>query len=337
MIYPKFIEKGSTVGVPAPSDGCTDELKKRRYENAVKKFKDMGYNVKLSRNIYNSVKARSASVEVRTKELNDMIKDKDVEAIICAAGGEFLVEILPYVDFEAITKNVKWIQGFSDPTGILFPVTTKYDIATIYGRNFGEFGCEEYHKSALDNLEILKGNIPTQESFDLYEEERKEYVTGLEPDNLTEKVEWKILNRKSVSERGRALAGCFDLIVELSGTKYDGTSQFIEKYKEDGIIWFFDNCELSKEELIRSLWRLNELGYFRYTKAVIFGRNGAEISGMGYTMEECVADSVLAKLDIPVVYDADISHKSPCLNIINGAVANIEVSSGKGKISFELI
>ena len=57
---------------------------------------------------------------------------------------------------------------------------------------------------------------------------------------------------------------------------------------------------------------------------------------MGYTIKECLADSVLSKLNIPVIFDADISHKGPCLNIINGAIMDVEVKNNKGKISFTL-
>ena len=52
------------------------------------------------------------------------------------------------------------------------------------------------------------------------------------------------------------------LINELFGTKYDNTKNFVNKYKEDGIIWYFDNCELSSEQLIRTLWKLKDNGYF---------------------------------------------------------------------------
>ena len=123
----------------------------------------------------------------------------------------------------------------------------------------------------------------------------------------------------------------------MAGTQYDGTKQFIEKYKDDGIIWYFDNCELSKEELIRTLWKLNEFGYFKYTNGIVFGRNGIETSYLGYTMEECLKDSVINQLNVPIIYDTDISHKGPCLTIINGAIANIEACNGGGSISFELI
>ena len=64
---------------------------------------------------------------------------------------------------------------------------------------------------------------------------------------------------------------------------------------------------LSKEALIRELWKLNEMEYFKYTKCVIFGRNGEEKSYIYESMEDCLKDSVLNKLNIPIIYDADIS------------------------------
>ena len=340
MIYPKFITKGSTIGIPAPSSGAWDELKKAKYANSKRNLENLGFNIIQSKNINVCEKCRSADAMTRANEVNKMFENKEIDAIICATGGEFLVEILPYIDFNKIVENPKWIQGFSDPTGLLIPITTKYDIATIYGNNFGSYGSEHIGKSAQDSLEILRGNIVEQKSYEFYEEESAEKVTGLEDDNLTEKVEWKILNgASSIEVKGRILAGCFDLISEIAGTKYDGVTEFAEKYKSDGIIWCFDNCELSLEEVIRTLWKFNELGYFKYAKAVIFGRNGkcvTSTSDIYNNMEECLKDSILINLGIPIIYDADISHKSPCLNLINGAFATFNISDGKAKLSFEL-
>ena len=56
----------------------------------------------------------------------------------------------------------------------------------------------------------------------------------------------------------------------------------------------------------------------------------------GYDTKKCLLDSVLGHLSIPVVYDADISHKGPCFTIINGSIATIDVENGVGKMSFEL-
>lgn len=337
MVYPKFISSGSCIGVPAPSASARDDLDKAKYKNAVKRFEDLGYKLFLSNNLFNCIKARSASSVERAKEVNDMFENSDINMIICLAGGEFLVEILPFVDFNLIKDNPKYVAGFSDPTGLLYPLTTKYDIATIYGHNFSHFGVEPIGESEKSFLEIIKGNIIKQNSYPFYEETSFEKVTGLEPDNLVEKVYWKTLDGNEVNLKGRIIGGCFDLISELAGTKYDGINQFNERYKDDGIIWYFDNCEFSMEEVIRTLWKMNELDYFKYAKGVIFGRFGILSSSLDYDTKTCLEDSVLSKLDIPIIYDADISHKAPCLTIINGSIATIHVSDGKGSISFELI
>ena len=335
MFYPKFLKKGDLIDVPAPSDGAYNDKYIARHKNAKVKLENLGYKINLSKNIFTSKKARSADAITRANELNEMFESSS-NGIICAAGGEFLVEILQYVKFEKIAKNPKWVEGFSDPTGILFPITTKYDIATIYGTNFSSFGAEEYHNSIYNNLEILKGNIIKQQSFDLYEEESFEKVTGLEGYNLTEKVCWKTLSGKEEKISGRIIGGCLDIIAELAGTKYDGAREYNERYKEDGIIWYFDNCELSKEELIRVLWKFKELEYFKYIKGIIFGRNGQETSYNYETMKEALEDSVISKLDVPIIYDADISHKGPSMTIINGAIAEITCKNGKGSVKFEL-
>ena len=336
MIYPQFINKGDCIGIPAPSAGAGDSKKEAKFKNAIKKFEELGYKLVPSNNLYKCEKGRSANAKERASEINEMFKDNNINMILCATGGDFLLEILPYINFDLIKENPKMTAGFSDPTGILYSVTTKCDIATIYGQNFSSFGAELLHRCHEDFLKIINGNLIQQHSYDLYENEYQEKITGLEGYNLTEKVYWKTLDNNEVSVRGRIIGGCFDIISDLAGTKYDGAKDFIEKYKEDGMIWYFDNCEISMEETIRILWKFNEMGYFEHTKAIIFGRFGVDTTFYDYDVESCLKDSAISKLNIPIIYNADISHKSPCMTIINGSIANVHVKDGRGEISFEL-
>ncbi len=335
MIYPKFIKENSCIGVPAPSAGADCQERINKSLNAKKTLEGLNYRLLLSKNLLKCENGRSAPAKERAKEINDMFSNKEVDMILCAAGGEFLVEILPYIDFDIIKENPKFIAGFSDPTGLLYPITTKCDISTIYGQNFTSFGTEILHQSQIDFLDIIKGNLKEEHSYDLYENEYIEKKTGLENYNLTEKVYWNTLDNKPVTIKGRIIGGCFDLISSIAGTKYDGINSFNEKYKNDGIIWYFDNCELSKEETIRVLWKMNELNYFKYAKGIIFGRFGVDTTYYNYSVKSCLEDSILEELNIPIIYDADISHKAPCLTIINGAIADINVKNGKAKIVFE--
>ncbi len=336
MKYPKFISKNSCIGIICPSGGSNDETKINKYKNGIKRFESLGYKLKISDYLYNDEMGRSSSVKNRSDEFNNMLKDKSVDMVLCATGGDFLIEILPYVNFDLIKDNPKYVCGFSDPTGLLYPLTTKYDVATIYGQNFSQFGSMDLHESQKDFLDIVTGKKLSEKNYPLYEEERVEKITGLENPNFTKKVIYKTLDNKTVNVSGRIIGGCMDLISELSGTKYDGINEFNERYKKDGIIWYFDNCELNCDETIRQLWKFNELGYFKYAKCVIFGRFGLDTSYYGYDVKTCLKDSILSSLNIPVIYDADISHKAPCLNIINGSIAHIKLNKGKFNIDFEL-
>ena len=335
MIYPEFLKEKDTIGVTAPSDGITDEVKLKRLDNAIKNFEDRGFIIKETPNVRCSVKGRSSSSKERVKELERLYKDDNVKTIITSGGGDFLLEMLSELDLNVIKDNPKWLQGYSDPTGLLFTITTNLDIATVYSDNFKTFGMEPWHKSLENNLEILKGNIIEQTSFSKYEEDKK-LITGLEPFNLTKKVYWKNLNNEEVINiKGRMIGGCLDLITELFGTRFDKTKDFLEKYKDDGIIWYFDVCELSSESLIRTLWKLKDNGYFKYTKGILFSRVYACNSYYDISYEEAIYES-LKDLNIPIIINADIGHVSPRMTIINGAIATITSSKGKAKIKFTL-
>lgn len=131
------------------------------------------------------------------------------------------------------------------------------------------------------------------------------------------------------------IGGCLDCIMALVGTRFDHVTHFIETYKEEGILWFFDCCELTSEALIRSIWRLEEADWFSYTKGFIFGRSATNQSDYGTTFKEAL-QTALQKFAVPVIMDADIGHKRPQMTIINGAYAKIHSGCGKGSISFIL-
>lgn len=335
MIYPKFIKENSTIGVTAPSNGITDELDLKRLSNAVKKLEDIGFKVFETDNVRKSNLGRSSSVIDRVKELESLFLNKDIEAIICASGGEFMMEILSELDFSVFTENVKWFQGYSDPTCLIHVLTTKYDIATIYGNNIKAFGMNTWHRSLNDNIEILKGNLITQNSFEKYEGEKREYQTGLEEYNLTSDVCWKSLFSDEVCIKGRMLGGCLDVINELFGTRFDKTKEFIEKYKNDGIIWYFDNFGLNNEVLYRTFWKFKDSGYFNYTKGIIFGRSLIDESYYGISFEDTIKE-FFKDLNIPIIIDADLGHISPRITIINGAIGEIKCKNSKGEITFYL-
>ena len=336
MIYPKFIKEQGTIGVTAPSRGITNELDLKRLESAIKNLNEKGFNVIETENVRTDNLGRSSSKEERAKQLESLFLDKEVDAIISASGGDFIMEMIPYLNYEVIKNNPKWFQGYSDPTWLTYTITTNLDIATIYSNNFKSFGMNPWHKSLETNIKILKGDLINQKSFEKYELYKKNQETGLEDYNLTEKVKWKIITgEKEVAIKGRMIGGCLDVINEIYGTNYDKTQEFLEKYQNDGIIWYLENYSLTSEDLTRVLWKLNDKGYFKYTKGIIFGRSLNYQSFYNLSFEETIKSS-LKDLKVPIITEADFGHLSPRMTIINGAIAEIKVKNDQGEISFIL-
>ncbi len=334
MIYPKFLEKGNKIGITAVSDGIKDEEKIKRLENAEKKLEEKGFLAVETKNVRTSNLGRSSSIEERKSQLESLYKDKSVDMIVCASGGDFLLEILPYLDFNVIKENIKWIQGYSDPTALLYSITTNLDIATIYSYNIKTFGMKNWHSSLENNVKLWKGEKLYLESLDKYEKDKaedKEYDSGF---NLDSTVKWKSFD-KSVCASGRIIGGCIDTLELIIGTKYDGAKKFIDKYKEDGIIWYFDNYDFSSEKIILTMIKYKEMGYFENAKTIIFGRSLVDKSEYGISFEDAIF-TTFKNLNIPVIYDVDIGHVAPSIPIINGALTTVKCENGKGSIEFKL-
>ena len=157
MNYPKLITKNSTIGVPNPTSEKVDKKRKNKYKNANKNLTKYGFNMNISNNLYICNNGRSASKEERANELMEMIKNEENKAILFASGGDFFIEILPYLDFEEIIKHKKWFIGFSDSSSFLYILTSKYDLATIYGSNFSSFGSYKFYENHNDLLDLVTG------------------------------------------------------------------------------------------------------------------------------------------------------------------------------------
>ena len=107
MYYPKFLKKNDTIGICAPSAGVGRGLD--FYEKSVARLIEEGFKINETFSVrVNNL--RSNNAENRAQEFNNLIKDNNTDMVICAAGGDFLCEIMPLIDWEAIKDNPKWIQ-----------------------------------------------------------------------------------------------------------------------------------------------------------------------------------------------------------------------------------
>ena len=339
MKYPEFLKKGDKIVLTALSKGVkkSDVDRKNRYLKAIDNLEKEGFEIELQPHCFKDRMHRSASAKIRGKMFMEGYLDETSKMVLNIAGGDFQYETLPYINYKKIKDSpARWVQGYSDTTHITFLLPTLCDVASVYGNGLGEFATYSLCEAAKDNLSLLKGEKLVQHSYDMCDADQT-IEDPLALPVFTKKVEWKALRgEKEIEISGRLIGGCQDVINALVGTKYDKVRKFLHKYKEDGFIWFLETFSSDAGKFMMSLNQLKEAGYFKYCKGIVFGRplfyNG-EWLNISY---EKAIKKVLGKLNVPIIYDADIGHVKPMISLVVGSITTFKYKEGKCEIITEL-
>ena len=332
MRYPEGLPAGGVIGFPAPSFGCATEPYKTAFQCALKRWEGMGYKTLLGPNCYcDTGVGISNTPEKCAREVMDMFASQ-ADVLISCGGGELMCEILPYVDFDRLAElPPKWFMGYSDNTNLTFLLATLTDTASVYGPCAAAFGMEPWHKSLQDALDILTGTTDTVSSYGMWEKESlKSEENPCVPYNLTEELKIRsFLGRRETTETlhfsGRLLGGCTDCLVNLPGTRFDRTKEFAERYREDGIIWFLENCDLNVFSVRRAMWQMEEAGWFQHVKGFIIGRPRMGEPMMNLDRYDAVLE-IAGRKEVPVIMDADLGHCPPMMPLIVGSAADVTVA-----------
>ena len=344
MRYPKDMSQGGTIGFLAPSFGCKNEPYRTGFDHAVQKWQEMGYHTVLGPNCYAGEGIGiSNTPEKCGREVMDMFLSKEADCLISCGGGELMCEILPYVDFEKLANaEPKWFMGYSDNTNLTHLLATLADTASVYGPCASSFGMEPWHQGLWDAFGILTGRGSVVQGYEMWEKESlKSPENPLAPYHLTEKRRiHSFLGKKDTEEelhfQGRLLGGCLDCLVNLPGTGYDKTKEFVERYREDGIIWFLEACELNVFATRRGMWQLEESGWFQHAKGFLIGRPANGEPMMGLDAYQAVLE-VAGRRNVPVIMDVDIGHKPPMMPIVVGSMADVTVKGNDIRIDMRYV
>ena len=318
---PKYLTKNSSLYLIAPSFGCTTSPYQERLEKALKNFELLGFSYTLGKNVYKAEGICSSNTpQARALEFMNAYSSS-ADAIMSVGGGEVMCEMLEYVDFEKIKQlPPKWFVGFSDNTNLTYTLTTICDIETIYGNNAPNFYNYPLKYDSLQTYKMLLGS-KTFSGFKKFQLNGKS-DTFPKYNFDTEKVIKPVNYSKPF--KGRLLGGCLDCLITLCGTKFDNTKNYIEKYKDDGIIFYLEACDLNSISIRRALFQLKNAGWFKYVKGFLIGRTN-------YYYDETFGQkpidsyiSLLSEYNVPILLDIDLGHISPSMPMRNGAKVKVE-------------
>ena len=329
---PSYLEKNDIIYLIAPSFGCTTFPYEGRLKRAIKNFEKLGYKIHIGENVYkcDGICASSSSYN-RAKEFMDAY-ESDAKIIMSVGGGETMVEILEHIDFEKIKSlPPKYFVGFSDNTNLTYTLTTICDIETIYGNNAPNFYSRPFKYDTLQTYKMLIGEKEFEgfKSFEL-----KGFDTEFPKYNLNKRKIITAINYNKPFE-GILLGGCLDCLVGLCGTKFDNTKNYINKHKDEGIIFYMEACDLNSIGIRRALFQLKMAGWFDNVKGFLIGRTRLyKDKSFEVTPVESYID-LLKEYNVPLLINIDLGHLSPSMPMKNGAYAKVLFENNNIKMTYK--
>ena len=315
---PKKLQKGDTVAVISPAAGLAG-LFEHRTANGRAALERMGYKVKFSDHALEIDGYVSASPEKRAGDLMAAFQDPEVNAIVCAIGGNHANQILRYLDFEIIRNNPKIFIGYSDITVLHWAIAKKAGLRTFYGPcllpEFGEHPetlpyTEEYFKKALTETAPVGMVQPSKTWTDEFLDwaEKKDLTR---PRNMhdSEGYEWW---RRGAAV-GPIFGGAVPSVNHLAGTPY-----WVDLADK---IFFIDIPEgdipgksFSMSWLDSFLADLDNIGVFREIKGLVIGRPYAYTDDDRRAFQKIIMNYA-GQYDYPILYNANIGHAAPIITL----------------------
>lgn len=275
---PLCIKKGDTIGIVAPAWSFDPY----NFRMGVEKLRDLGFNVKYDKNIFNKYWSMAGYDRERAGQINRMFADKDVKAIFCAKAGYGSIRTLPYLDKKSIASNPKIFVGYSDIT-ILLCFLRKVGNMVVF---HGPVVSGEMHQGM--NPMTLRCMLRAVSLPRPLGEIKHPNIRSLKPGRAT----------------GVLVGGNMSLIMSAIGTPYE--------IDTDNKILFIEDIGEDLETIDNYLMQFKLAGKLRKMRGIIFGRmiRCVDHSGKRYTMRYILSD-IMQDIDIPVIYGFPSGHRMP--------------------------
>src|SRR5664279_2048856 len=128
-IIPPYLKNGDTIGIVCPAGYMAAE----RIVPCITRLKSWGFKVKVGKTVGgNSSNYFSGTDAERLEDLQEMLDDEELSAILFGRGGYGLSRIIDQISFKKFRKSPKWILGYSDITLLHAYIYSNYEIATAH-------------------------------------------------------------------------------------------------------------------------------------------------------------------------------------------------------------
>ena len=276
ITIPPYLKKGDTIGIVCPSGYMPAE----NAETCIRTLENWGYRVKVGDTVGNQFHYFSGTDKQRIQDLQKMMNDSSIKAILCARGGYGLSRMIDHIDFQKFKKNPKWIIGFSDVTVLQAHIFQHFQIATLHAPMANAFSGEGYQNKYIASLKDALSGVTTN------------YECAAHTLNKTGHAE------------GDLIGGNLSIIAHLIGTH--------SSYKTRHKILFLEDVGEYLYNIDRMLIQLERAELFKHIKGLIIGgftdMKDTTIP-FGKDVYSIINDQV-KDLKIPICFGFPVSHET---------------------------
>lgn len=276
MKVPPYLQKGDTIGLVAPAGYMPIE----KMQTCVETLDQWGYTVEMGATTHSQSETYfSGTDDERLADLQQMLDNKNIKAILCARGGYGISRIIDRINFKNFKKNPKWIIGFSDITILHAHLLSNYKIASMHAPMAAAFNDGEFNNLFIQSLKNTMEGLPAQ-----YECAPCEYNNNGEI-------------------KGILVGGNLSLLAHLLGTNSDVNTK--------NRIFFLEDVGEQLYNVDRMMIQLKRAGKFKKLKGLIIGGftdSKDTERPFGKNVYEIIHEHV-KEYDFPIAFNFPVSHE----------------------------
>ncbi len=297
MITPSYLKQGDKIGIVA----CARLISQEELLPALDILNSWGLEVVLGKNLFNTNNQFAGTDAERAEDLQSMMDDATIKAVISARGGYGTVRIVDRLDFTTFKKHPKWIIGYSD--------------ITVLHSHIHNFGIETLH--ATMPINFAKNKEAT--------ESLKKALFG---EGMNYQMELHELNRNG-NAVGELIGGNLSLLYALSGSVSDVDTK--------GKILFIEDLDEYLYHVDRMVVNLKRSGKLEHLSGLVIGGMTDMKDNtipFGKTAEEIIMDAV-KEYTYPVCFNFPGGHIDKNMAMYLGRKVNLSVGE-KSTLTFAI-
>jgi muramoyltetrapeptide carboxypeptidase len=295
---PPFLKPSSVIGITCPASFIPAE----KIHSCVAVLEGKGFRVKVGNTIGTNHHYFSGTDESRSADLQAMLDDPAIDAIMMGRGGYGMSRIIDRLDFTAFVRKPKWICGFSDITLLLNHIEQNFGIPTLHSPMCGSFREDTLHDEHL-----------------------KSFYAAIGGGQVVYPATTSTYNKPGTAE-GILTGGNLSLLAHNVGSRSDVDTT--------GKILFIEDIEEYLYKMDRMLLTLKRAGKLDKLKGLIVGYMTNMLDTerpFGQTIEEIIQEKV-AEYNYPVCFNFPCGHEDVNYTLTMGAMHRLSITESGAQL-----